>query len=125
MAALFIVIANTTRIPIDFGITTGVSIQEPRLLQARGSIFNARFSDRKSPIAYGYDETMPIYFNQAPLFQVATGVPGGGGGGGGGWRRRTGRPTGRGSLDRSRTLCRECRWLRRRLVRVRVQARSS
>ena len=53
-------------------------------MQARGSIYNARFSDRKSPIAYGYDETVPIYFNQAPLFQVASGIPGGGGGGGGG-----------------------------------------
>ena len=95
---VFIVIANTTRIPIDFGITTGVSIQEPRLLQARGSIYNARFSDRKSPIAYGYDETMPIYFNQAPLFQVASGIPGGGGGGGGGGAAATGRPSGRGTL---------------------------
>ena len=38
---LFIVVANNSRIPIDFGITTGVSIQEPRQLQARGSIFNA------------------------------------------------------------------------------------
>ena len=51
-----------------------MSIQEPRQLQARGSIFNARFTDRKSPIAYGYDETLPIYFNQAPLFQVAAAV---------------------------------------------------
>ncbi len=95
---VFIVVTNTTRIPIDFGITTGVSIQEPRLLQARGSIYNARFSDRKSPIAYGYDETMPIYFNQAPLFQVASGIPGGGGGGGGGGAGATGRPSGRGTL---------------------------
>ena len=99
---LFIVIANNARIPIDFGMTTGVSIQEPRLLQARGSIFNARFSDRKSPIAYGYDETLPIYFNQAPLFQVASG------GGGvaavaavvkvGRAAAPQGRPSGRGSL---------------------------
>ncbi|HXM34128.1 MAG TPA: M14 family zinc carboxypeptidase, partial [Pyrinomonadaceae bacterium] len=79
---LFIVIANTARLPVDFGLTTGVSIQEPRLLQARGSIYNARFSDRKSPIAYGYDETLPIYFNQAPLFQLTAGVSGFGGGGG-------------------------------------------
>ncbi len=100
---LFIVIAGNARIPIDFGMTTGVSIQEPRLLQARGSIYNARFSDRKSPIAYGYDETVPIYFNQAPLFQVASGVPGGGGGGGGGGEGGAGgapgRPSGRGSLN--------------------------
>ena len=79
---LFITVANTTQLPIEYGLTTGVSIQETRLLQARGSIFNARFTDRKSPIAYGYDETLPIYFNQAPVFQVAAG-----GGGGGGWRR--------------------------------------
>jgi hypothetical protein len=71
-----------------------VSIQEPRQLQARGSIYNARFSDRKSPIAYGYDETMPIYFNQAPLFAVAANT----GGGGGGEGASAGRPSGRGSL---------------------------
>jgi hypothetical protein len=97
---LFIVIANNARIPIDFGMTTGVSIQEPRLLQARGSIYNARFSDRKSPIAYGYDETVPVYFNQAPLFQVAVGSGGFGGGGGaaGGPGASAGRPSGRGTL---------------------------
>lgn len=96
---LFIVIANTSRLPIDFGLTTGVSIQEPRLLQARGSIYNARFSDRKSPIAYGYDETLPIYFNQAPLFQVTGGGGGFGGGGGGGGDSAGGRPSGRGGLS--------------------------
>ncbi len=96
---LFVVISSNSRLPIDYGMTSGVSIQEPRLLQARGSIFNARFADRKSPIAYGYDETLPIYFNQAPLFQVAspTGGPGGGEGGPGGGGA-TQRPSGRGSL---------------------------
>jgi hypothetical protein len=101
---LFVVITSNARIPIEYGITSGVAIQEPRLLQARGSIFNARFSDRKSPIAYGYDETLPIYFNQAPLFQVAAGGGGGGFGGGGGGGEggpgggAAGRPSGRGSL---------------------------
>jgi hypothetical protein len=90
---LFIAVANTARLPIDFGLTTGVNIQEPRQLQARGSIYNAKFSDRNSPIAYGYDETLPIYFNQAPLFQVAALTFGGGGDGAAG-----GRPSGRGSL---------------------------
>jgi hypothetical protein len=93
---LFVVITNTARVPIDFGLTTGVSIQEPRQLQARGSIYNAKFSDRNSPIAYGYDETLPIYFNQAPLFQVASLNLGGGGDGPGG--PSGGRPSGRGSL---------------------------
>jgi hypothetical protein len=97
---LFAVIANNARIPIDYGLTSGVSIQEPRQLQARGSIFNARFSDRKSPIAYGYDETVPIYFNQAPLFQVSTAGGGfGGGEGGPGGSAAAGRPSGRGTLN--------------------------
>ena len=90
---LFVVVANTARLPIDFGLTTGVSIQDPRQLQARGSIYNAKFSDRNSPIAYGYEETLPIYFNQAPLFQVARIDFGGGDAASGG------RPSGRGSLS--------------------------
>jgi hypothetical protein len=96
---LFIVVANNARIPIDYGLISGVAIQEPRQLQARGSIFNATFSDRKSPIAYGYDETLPIYFNQAPLFQVSTQTGGGGGGGGQGGPANGGRPSGRGSTS--------------------------
>jgi hypothetical protein len=82
---LFITIGSTiSQIPIEYGITTGVTIQQANNLRARGSIYNATFSDRKSPIAYGYDAGLPIYFNQAPLFQVAVGGGGGGFGGGGG-----------------------------------------
>ncbi|HEV8139140.1 MAG TPA: M14 family zinc carboxypeptidase, partial [Pyrinomonadaceae bacterium] len=65
---LFIPIANCSRVPIDYGIITGVTIQQPRQLQAAGSVFNSTFADRRSPIAYGYTETLPVYFNQAPLF---------------------------------------------------------
>ena len=80
---LFITIAGISQIPIDYGITTGVSIQDARQLQARGSVFNATFADQKSPIAYGYGDSLPVYFNQAPLFNVSA-LPGGFGGGGGG-----------------------------------------
>src|ERR1043165_2489606 len=97
---LFIPITNCARVPIDYGIVSGVSINEPRQLQARGSVYNATFSDRRSPIAYGYTETLPIYFNQAPLFQVAAGGGGGGfgGGEGGPGAGGGGRPSGRGTL---------------------------
>ena len=91
---LFIAVANAARVPIDYGITSGVAIQEPRQLQARGSVYNAAFADRKSPIAYGYGEMLPVYFNQEPLFQVSA-LPGTGGGGGAGGAGS--RPSGRGS----------------------------
>ncbi len=99
---LFIPISNCSRVPIDYGIITGVTIQQPRQLQAAGSVFNSTFADRRSPIAYGYTETLPVYFNQAPLFQVAAGGGGFGGGGGGaegGAAGVGGRPSGRGTLS--------------------------
>src|SRR5262249_55265910 len=101
---LFIPITSNAALPIDFGITEGISIQTSQQLQARGSVYNARFADRKSPIAYGYDETLAVYFNQAPLFQVSqlggsAGCGGGGPGGGpGGAGASGGRPSGRVSL---------------------------
>jgi hypothetical protein len=93
---LFVTIGGVSQVPIDYGITAGVSIQPADKLQARGSIYNGSFADRKSPIAYGYDATLPIYFSQAPLFQVAAGGGGGGFGGGGGGP--TPRASGRGSV---------------------------
>ena len=94
---VFVPITNCARVPLDYGIVSGVTIQEPRQLQARGSVYNATFADRRSPIAYGYTQTLPVYFNQAPLFQMAAGG-GGGGGGGGGEGAASGRPSGRGTL---------------------------
>jgi hypothetical protein len=97
---LFIPITSISAIPIDYGITAGVTIQASDKLMARGSIYNATFADRKSPIAYGYGESLPVYFNQAPLFNVSVlpGVGGFGGGGGGGGAAGP-RPSGRGSLS--------------------------
>ena len=94
---LFITIGGNASLPIDFGMAGGVSILEARLLQARGSVYNTVFADRKSPISYGYDEKLAVYFNQAPLLQVAA-IGGGGGGGGGAGQQPTptGRPSGRG-----------------------------
>src|ERR1041385_6301421 len=95
---LFITIGTVSQVPIDYGITNGVSIQTPDKLQARGSIYNSTFADRKSPIAYGYDASLPIYFNQSPVFQVAAGGGGGFGGGGQGGGASS-RASGRGSVN--------------------------
>jgi len=94
---LFITIASNASIPIDYGLVEGVSITQTRELQARGSVLNAVFADRKSPIAYGYDERLAIYFSQAPVFQVS--LTGGlGMGRGFGEEGPSVRPSGRGSL---------------------------
>jgi len=94
---LFVTIGSNASVPIDYGLVEGVSITQTRELQARGSVLNAVFADRKSPIAYGYDERLAIYFSQAPVLQVSM-MGGMGFGRGFGDEGPTTRPSGRGSL---------------------------
>ena len=68
---LFVAIGSSTHLPVDLGLTDSVMIAETHQLQARGSILRAKVEDAKSPIAYGYDETIGVYFNQAPVFKVS------------------------------------------------------
>src|SRR5215469_1438829 len=97
---LLITISSSSVIPIDTGITDTVSIAPTPQLHARGSIFNATVEDSHSPVVYGYDTTVPVYFNQAPVFRVSlTGGGGFGGGGGGGEDGgMRGKTSGRGSV---------------------------
>ncbi|HTU32693.1 MAG TPA: M14 family zinc carboxypeptidase [Candidatus Acidoferrum sp.] len=94
---LFIPVSSSTAVPIDLGITYGVSIEHTRELRAQGAIFNATIEDKGSPIAYGYDNGMAIYFSQEPVFRVSV-IPSGGFFGGGEGGPSEGRPSGRGSL---------------------------
>ena len=65
---------STSVIFPEYGLTTGITIEEPQGLFARGSVFRGVFNDKKSPIAYGYDGTqLPVYFNQAPVINAGGG----------------------------------------------------
>jgi hypothetical protein len=74
---------STATIFPDFGLTPGVTVEHPADLFVRGSILRGRFSDMKSPIAYGYEGAdLPVYFNQDPVLNSGGGGGGFGGGGG-------------------------------------------
>jgi hypothetical protein len=76
---------STTTIFPAYGITAGITVEEPAQLFVRGSILRAKITDMKSPIAYGYESAdLPVYFNQAPVLNAAGGGFGGFGGGRGG-----------------------------------------
>ena len=68
---LFIPVGPSAVLPIDMGITDTVSIRDTHQLQARGMIARATVQDKNSPIAYGYDDTLGLYFNQGPVFNVS------------------------------------------------------
>ena len=74
--------ATTTIFP-EYGLTSGVSIEEPADLYARGTILRGVVADAKSPIAYGYEAQVPIYFSQGPVLNAGGGGGGFGGRGGG------------------------------------------
>jgi len=73
---VFITEGTTAAFPIDFAITRRVSIRQTRSLQARGAVVRTEVTDAKSPITYGYTEDVPVYFSQAPVFQVNKNVGG-------------------------------------------------
>lgn len=103
---LFITITGNASIPIDYGFVEGVSIQAPVALRAQGSVLNAVFADKNSPIAYGYGDGLAVYFSTAPILNAGGGGFGGGRGGRGGGGGRGGagdtganRPSGRGTME--------------------------
>jgi len=97
---LFVPIMTMADLPISYGIVESVAVTEPRKLRAVGSVLSANLSDPQSPIAYGYDRNLGVYFNGGPVFETglkaATGADleellGGG-------DNAAGRPSGRGGV---------------------------
>jgi hypothetical protein len=95
---VFITIGNSSALPIQFGLAQGLSIRDTTKLWARGGVFKADIGDKSSPLAYGYDDSLGIYFSQSPVL--------GQGGMGGrpmgmmpGMGASQGRPSGRGGAN--------------------------
>ena len=81
-----IVEGSTSSLMAEYVLNSGVTVEHPANLFARGSILRSTIADLKSPIAYGYEaKDLPVYFNQDPVLNAAAvGVAGFGGGFGGG-----------------------------------------
>src|SRR4029077_15566990 len=93
---LLIAMQSSASLPVASGMTDGtVNVSDPRALQAPGSVVLSSIDDKKSPIAYGYDDKLYVYYRQGPVITVS--VQGGGGGGGGDGSAGRGRSSGRGS----------------------------
>jgi hypothetical protein len=65
---------STASLMVDFGLAAGLTVEHPEDLAARGTILRGMLSDRKSPIAYGFEEKdLPVYFNQDPVLALSRG----------------------------------------------------
>jgi len=97
---VFLTIGSSSALPIELGLAQGLSIRDTTKLWAQGSVYKADVVDRTSPLAYGYDDTVDLYFSSAPVLGIggggfARGMRMGGGMGGG----PQGRVSGRGGTD--------------------------
>ncbi|NOR14608.1 MAG: hypothetical protein GQ544_02775, partial [Candidatus Aminicenantes bacterium] len=96
---LFIPIGANVSLPIDYGMVESVMVTKPTELKMSGSVLEARVIDRRSPVTYGYENSLGVYFNGAPVLETGMIAATGGvdltamleG-------ESSGRPSGRGSL---------------------------
>jgi hypothetical protein len=68
-------------LPVAGGMTEMVNVSDPRAMQAPGSVVLSTIDDKKSPIAYGYDDKLYVYFRQGPVITIGGNFGGPGGGG--------------------------------------------
>jgi hypothetical protein len=95
---LLVTVMDTASLAVTLHLASGVAIEAPKQLKVVGSILKSVNIDPGSPIAYGFGDSLPVYCDNGPIFNVSH-LAGGRGG-----PRRLGsepgpRPTGRGGLE--------------------------
>jgi hypothetical protein len=92
---------NTAEFFVQYGLTNGVSTNQPPRGHVVGSLLRGKIVDDASPIAYGVMDNLAVYSDDGGSFSVSNSRGGGRGGGGGGGRGGDGasRVTGRGTPD--------------------------
>jgi hypothetical protein len=101
---LLIAVQTSAALPVAGAMTEMVNVVDARAMQAPGSVVLSSVEDKKSPIAYGYDDKLFVYFRQGPVITVSTGFgnqggPGGPGGPEGAGAGGANRASGRGSVS--------------------------
>jgi hypothetical protein len=95
---LLVTVMDTANLAVTLRLAVGVAVEQPRQMKIVGSILKSINIDSSSPIAYGFGDSLPVYCDNGPIFNLSN-VAGGRGG-----PRRLGsepgpRPTGRGGLE--------------------------
>ena len=68
---VFLAAGEAAKFAIDMGLAPGVSITPEKDLRVVGTIVNATVVDAKSPVAYGYADTFPVYSDDGMSFRVS------------------------------------------------------
>jgi hypothetical protein len=66
----FITLGSATTLPVHFGMTRDITLAEPQGLFVPGSIVQGRVTRATHPIAWGYDERVPLLNRFGPYLNV-------------------------------------------------------
>jgi hypothetical protein len=65
-----VTVEDTAELAIQYGLARWVSVRKTDKLRAPGTLLKAEVADARSPIAYGYDATLPVYYAGGPVLRV-------------------------------------------------------
>src|SRR5439155_267314 len=77
---LLIAVQTSASLPVAGGMTEMVNVSDARAMQAPGSVVLSTIDDKKSPLTYGYDDKLYVYFRAGPVITVGGNFGGPGGG---------------------------------------------
>jgi hypothetical protein len=95
---VLLTVMDTANLAVTLHMVSGVSLDAPKQMKIVGSVLKSVNLDAASPIAYGFGDSLPVYCDNGPIFNISN-LSGGRGG-----PRRLGsepgpRPTGRGGPE--------------------------
>jgi hypothetical protein len=65
---------STVEMLAEYGVAHGVTVSNPSQLFTKGSIMRGVFTDKTSPLSYGYEgKELPVYFSQNPVITISAG----------------------------------------------------
>jgi hypothetical protein len=67
---LLVAIQSSAMIAVATGMTQMVSVSDPKEMRASGSVVKAIVDDATSPITYGYNKALYVYFKDSPILKV-------------------------------------------------------
>ena len=73
---LLLAMQSSAELPVAAGMTEMVTVGAPRTMQVAGSVLLSHVDDKKSPITYGYDNDLYVYYRQGPVITVGTSFQG-------------------------------------------------
>ena len=67
----FVALGSTSRLPLEFGFLREANVRDAGSIFIPGSILKGRVTNPRSPVTYGYGESLPLYHQRGPYLSIS------------------------------------------------------